>query len=82
MSLYLSEVPQSTVETIMEVNALLHKVRDAAKHPMLIRPLGPPSEMVLVAWGQMWRTTIAETSSTAAIFVGASNRLISEGVLQ
>ena len=39
VSLGLSEVPHATVETLVQTNALLHRVRDAAKEPMVIYPI-------------------------------------------
>ncbi|CAE7180345.1 RE2, partial [Symbiodinium pilosum] len=48
----LSEVPQSTVEALMSANQLLHKMRDAAKEPMLIHRVGDPEEVALTAWYQ------------------------------
>ena len=81
VSLYLSEIPQSTVETILEVNKLLHRVRDAAKDDMIIRPLGPTEEIVLVAWTDAANQNRRDGGSTAGIFIGASHQRISEGFM-
>ena len=81
VSLYLSEVPCSTVETMMEVNALLHKIKDAARDPMIIRPLGSPEEVTLVAWTDASNQNRRNGDSTAGIFIGAAHKRISEGYM-
>ena len=79
VSLYLSEIPQSTVETILEVNRLLHRVRDAAKDAMIIRPLGRTEDIVLVAWTDAANQNRRDGGSTAGIFIGACHKRIAEG---
>ncbi|CAE7268352.1 unnamed protein product [Symbiodinium pilosum] len=74
-------VPCSTVETMMEVNALLHKIKDAARDPMIIRPLGSPEEVTLVAWTDASNQNRRNGDSTAGIFIGAAHKRISEGYM-
>ena len=79
VSLFLSEIPQSTVETILEVNKLLHRMRDAAKEPVKIRDLGPPNETVIMAWTDAASQNRKDGGSTAGIFVGGAHKRILEG---
>ena len=79
VSLYLSEIPQSSVETIMEVNKLLHRMRDAAKEPLKLRNLGSPEETVLLAWTDAANQNRKDGGSTAGIFVGGAHKSILEG---
>ena len=81
VSLYLSEVPQSTVETIMEVNTLLHRVRDAAKDPMIIHALGPCEEVTLFAWTDAANHNRRDGGSTGGIFIGAAHHRMEEGYM-
>ena len=81
VSLYLSEVTRSTVDTILEVNTLLHKMKDAAKDPMLIRPLGTPEDIVLVAWTDAANQNRRDGGSTEGIFIGAAHKSIEDGCM-
>ena len=79
VSLYLSEVPQSTVDTILEVNKLLHKIRDASKEPLKIHPIGEPKEVLLLAWTDAANQNRKDGGSTAGIFIGAAHKRMGEG---
>ena len=81
VSLALSEVPQSTVESLMEANQLVHKMRDAARTPMRIHALGDPSEVLLLAWTDASNQNRRDGSSTGGIFIGAAHKSMAEGCL-
>ncbi|CAK9042331.1 unnamed protein product [Durusdinium trenchii] len=49
VSLFLSEIANSTVETIIQVNALIHRMKDSSKEPMRIYPFDL-NRVSLFAW--------------------------------
>ena len=81
VSLGLSEVPQSTVEALMSANQLLHKMRDAAKEPMLIHRVGDPEEVALTAWTDASNQNRHDGSSTGGVFIGATHQSIGDGAM-
>ena len=81
VSLGLSEVPQSTVEALMSANQLLHKMRDAAKEPMLIHRVGDPEEVALTAWTDASNQNCHDGSSTGGVCIGATHQSIGDGAM-
>ena len=81
VSLLLSQVPQATVETILETNTLLHKMKDASKEPMRIFPI-PLNEIGMYAWSDASNQNRPSGHSTKGIFIGAAHRNLSKGTLE
>lgn len=77
VSLFLSEVPSSTVETIIQVNNLLQKMKDASREPLRIFPI-PIERIGIYAWSD---ASNQNRSSGHSIFLGAADRSLSEGCL-
>lgn len=80
VSLHLSEVPSSTVETIVQVNALIHKIQDAAKEPLRIFPI-KPDRVSFYAWCDASNQNRSSGHSTKGIFCGAADKGLSSGNL-
>ena len=80
VSLLLSEVTCSTVETIVQVNNLLQKMKDASKEPMRIFPI-PEHRMEFYAWSDASNQNRPSGHSSKGIFIGASDQKLGEGGL-
>ena len=76
VSLLLSDVNSSTVETIYQANKLLDRIKGMKDHRMEIKGI-PPKEMALFVWVDAAAQNRHDGSSTQGIIVGAaSNRLL------
>ena len=78
-SLFLSEVRSSTVQTILDVNQLVQKVRHAAKDPMRIFPFQAHEEPQIYCWCDASSQNRPDGSSTKGIFVGMSGKKLERG---
>lgn len=78
VSLALSEVPSSTVEQLVQANALLHRIKDASKEPLRIFPV-EPSKVGMYAWCDASSQNRQGGYSTKGIFIGAASTDLSNG---
>ena len=78
-SLFLSEVNTSTVQTLLDVNGLLCKMRLAAKDPMHIFPFEPQEEPQFYCWVDASSQNRHDGSSTKGIFIGMSGKKLGLG---
>ena len=78
VSLMLSEVGQSTVNTIVKANQLLSVERNKKGHRLLIQRCDT-SDMQLVAWVDAASQNRLDGSSTQGIFIGAASRKLIQG---
>ena len=72
VSLALSEIPQSTVEHVEQTNALLHKMKNAAREPLRIHPI-PHDQVGMFAWVDASSQNRVGGHSTKGIFIGAAH---------
>ena len=79
VSLLLSQVTQSTVQTLIDTNKLVFKVKANRKHKMLVHG-GMPLEQTLIAgWADAAGQNRVDGKSTEGIFVGLTTTNLLEG---
>jgi hypothetical protein len=78
VSLMLSEVNTSTVETLLRANQLLDQVKNMKDTSLVIHNI-PISELILVAWADAASINRHDGGSTQGIFIGATSKEILEG---
>ena len=78
VSLMLSEINSSTVETLLRANQLLDQVKNMRKNYLVIHKI-PLSELMLVAWADAASINRQDGGSTQGIFIGATSKEILEG---
>ena len=78
-SLYLSEVNSSTVETLIEVNMLLRKIRNVSHEPMKIFPFEEHENPQLYCWTDASNQNRHDGSSTKGVLVGMSGGKLESG---
>ena len=80
VSMLLSEVSKSTVETIFKANALLHHAKVRSEHKMMIHRCA--DEMVFLAWVDAGSQNRADGSSTQGIVIGAASTGLLRGEVE
>ena len=70
VSLLLSEINSSTVQTIFQVNQLLQSAKARRKHEMLIHGFPPNTELGCFAWVDAANENRHDGGSTQGIFIG------------
>ena len=78
-SLMLSEVPQSTVQTLIDANALLQRARAAAKEPMKIFGFTEQEQPQVYCWTDASSQNRHDGYSTKGIFIGMSSVHLEQG---
>ena len=81
VSLLLTEVSRSTVETIVRANILLHQAKAKAGYKMLIHGFVEGEKLTLVAWVDAGNCNRSDGGSTQGIFVGMTPQAIHEGAV-
>ena len=79
VSLLLTEVARSTVETIIKANVLLSQAKARQNYKMKIHPFREEDELMLVAWVDAGNCNRSDGGSTQGIFVGMTTTGIMEG---
>ena len=79
VSLALSEVANSTVESLDQANKLLHEIRREAKVPMRIHAFPKEEQLCLVAWVDASPQNRHDGSSTEGILIGMAPKSILDG---
>ena len=80
VSLFLSEIANSTVETIIQVNTPIHGMKDSSKEPMRIYPFDL-NRVSLFAWSDASNQNRTSGHSTKGIFCGVADCGLNEGRL-
>ena len=78
VSLLLSEVNHSTVETLFTANRLLDHVKSMKDHRLKIHPI-PLEDLVIVAWADAAAINRYDGGSTQGIVIGATSRSLLKG---
>ena len=79
ISLHLSEVNQATVQSLIDVNGLLGKIKVAAKNPMRIFPFSDKERPQVYCWTDASSQNRHDGSSTKGIFIGMSGKKLENG---
>ena len=79
VSLYLSEVVHSTVQTLLEVNNLLYKIKNASRTPMRIFGFKQHEQPIVFCWTDASSQNRHDGSSTKGIFIGMSGAKLEHG---
>ena len=79
VSLYLSEVSRSTVQTLLDVNSLFHKMKSVSKEPMRIFPFDVSEQPEIFCWTDASSQNRHDGSSTKGIFIGMSGKRLEMG---
>ncbi|OLQ00874.1 Copia protein [Symbiodinium microadriaticum] len=79
VSLLLSEVSHSTVDTIIRANILLQHAKARAQHKMIIHGFTPGAELGLVAWVDAAAQSRVDGGSTQGIVIGMVPRNLLHG---
>ena len=72
VGLLLSEVSESSVETILKANRLLGKAKARKDHKLIIHAYTPETQLGLFAWADAAGQNRRDGSSTQGIFIGAA----------
>ncbi|CAE7649118.1 RE1 [Symbiodinium sp. CCMP2592] len=70
VSLLLSEVPESTVETIVKANLLAYHAKGRKDHQMIIHQFSPEEPLALFGWVDAASQNRRDGGSTQGIFIG------------
>ena len=81
VSLLLSEVTHSTVDTIIRANILLSQAKAKASYKMKIHAFDEADELTLVAWVDAGNCNRSDGGSTQGIFIGMTPNQIHQGQL-
>ena len=81
VSLLLSEVSTSTVDTIVRVNQLVENVKQRKQHRLLIHGFAPDEELALYAWVDAANGNRPDGNSTQGIFVGLGPKSMLHGTV-
>ena len=81
VSLLLSEVTHSTVDTIIRANILLSQAKAKANYKMKIHAFDEADELTLVAWVDAGNCNRSDGGSTQGIFIGMTPNQIHQGQL-
>ena len=81
VSLLLSEVTQSTVETIVKTNVLTSQVKKRKDHSMLIHKFDPHEALSMYAWVDAASSNRPDGGSTQGIFVGIGPASMTQGTV-
>ena len=79
VSLLLTEVSRSTVETIIQSNILLSQAKAKQDYRMKIHAFKPEDDLVLIGWVDAANANRCDGGSTQGIFIGAAPREILSG---
>ncbi|CAE7688746.1 RE1 [Symbiodinium sp. CCMP2592] len=79
VSLLLSEVGRSTVDTIIRANMLLSHTKARKEHKLIIHKHAPDAELVLVAWVDAAAQSRVDGGSTQGIVIGIAPQQLLQG---
>ena len=79
VSLLLTEVSRSTVETIIKANILLNQAKSRQSYKMKIHPFREEDQLMLVSWVDAGSCNRCDGGSTQGIFVGMTTTGIMDG---
>ena len=82
VSLFLSEVQGSTVETICRVNKALFQARQRTDHKLIIHAFEPDVQLGLFAWVDAAGMNRVRGESTQGIFIGVAPKTLLDGCLE
>ena len=81
VSLLLSEVTRSTIDTVIRSNLLLQNVRQRRDHQMLIHAMPRDEPVMMFAWVDAANANRPDGGSTQGIFVGLGPRSMMSGAV-
>ena len=81
VSLLLSEVSTSSVETVIKANQLVHNVKQRKQHQMLIHGFSAEEELAMFAWVDAANANRPDGGSTQGIFVGLGPKSMLKGAV-
>ena len=81
VSLLLSEIPNSTVELIIQTNKLIQATKARKNHRMLIHAFPKPEELCVYAWVDAASQNRRDGGSTQGIFVGLGTMDLQKGAV-
>ena len=81
VSLFLSEVSCSTVQTIIKANQLLHHTKARKEHKMLIHRFPENEKLALYGWVDAASQNRPDGGSTQGIFIGLGSEEVMHGVV-
>ena len=79
VSLLLSEIPESTVKTIIKANLLAYQARSRKDHRMLIHRFSPEESLTMFGWVDAASQNRRDGGSTQGIFIGLGPSSMLEG---
>ena len=79
VSLLLSEVSTSTVETVIKTNQLTANAKQRKQHRMLIHGYSPDEELAMFAWVDAGNSNRPDGGSTQGIFIGLGPKTMLKG---
>ena len=79
VSMLLTEVTRSTVDTIIKANILLSQAKGKVGYKMKIHEFRKEDELVLVSWVDAGNNNRADGGSTQGIFIGMTTRGMLDG---
>ena len=82
VSLLLTEVSRSTVETIVKANMLLAAAKGKKDHVMRIHSFQPDDTLTMVAWVDAAQGNRADGGSTQGIFLGVTTTKLLQGKIE
>lgn len=82
VSLLLSEVQGSTVETVLRVNKTLYQARQRTGHKLIVHAFEPDVQLGMYAWVDAAGQNRARGESTQGIFIGIAPTTLLEGCLE
>ena len=82
VGLLLSEVSESTVETIQRTNNLLGRAKARKDHKIYVHAFSPQTQLGLFAWADAAGQNRRDGSSTQGIFIGAAPITLLDGCIE
>ena len=81
VSLLLSEVSTSTIDTVIRVNMLINQVKKRKEHTMLIHSFAEDEPLALYSWVDAASANRPDGGSTQGIFIGLGPQNVLQGAL-